>query len=148
VTTFDFNENSDGKGTIDVWIVGSWDWHDLGRTLSLLLQLAHIIHEKKEWKKQTSLRLLQVIDPETSIGGIERRTSSTALGGSSRSLRSVTATSDDEVPIDLSAFQVGQNVRISKVGTVSIFLCVAPELTHRVWCLSLEHKQQRWSAGE
>ena len=57
-----------------MWIVGQWDWDDLGRTLSLLLQLAHIIHEKKEWKKQTKIRLLQVIDPDTSIGGADTHT--------------------------------------------------------------------------
>ena len=65
VVSYDVDEGGAGDGqqrhdTIDTWIVGSWDWEDLGKTLSLLLQLAHIIHEKKEWKKQTTLRLLQV----------------------------------------------------------------------------------------
>ena len=28
--------------TVDVWIVGKWDWEDLNGTLSLQLQMAHV----------------------------------------------------------------------------------------------------------
>lgn len=144
VTSYDFDNDTttaSNKGTIDMWIVGSWDPEDLGRTLSLLLQLAHIIHEKKEWKKQTQLRLLQVIDPETSIdgGGLERRLSTFStgsLGGgggggnfanfrgavgssSGTALEGKDGSADEEVPpprVDLSAFKVGQNARIALVS--------------------------------
>ena len=127
-------------GTIDVWIVGSWDWEDLGRTLSLLLQLAHIIHEKKQWKKQTKIRLLQVIDPETSIDGRSKVAGGILQSpiGSPAVLPRFLGADDEskeesgEPDVDsttrtqlFSHFVEGQNVRIQLVCMRLVFLLAA-----------------------
>ena len=48
-------------GYVDVYILGKWKSEDLDGTLSLLLQLAHIIHLDRKWCSKTKVRLLNVV---------------------------------------------------------------------------------------
>lgn len=136
-------EVESSQGTIDVWIVGSWAVEDLSRTLSLLLQLAHIIHEKKEWKKQTHLRLLQVIDPISPLDSVNKDKPFQCGAGTAASRKhnltqekinntDTQLNEDEESDIKSQrmkdaghenfAFAVGQNVRILLVRSEICFI--------------------------
>jgi hypothetical protein len=52
---------------VDVWIVGKWDWEDLNGTLSLQLQMAHIIHLNPRWERATKIRILNVVSPSADM---------------------------------------------------------------------------------
>ena len=45
---------------LDVWVIGSWRWEDFDGTLSLLLQLGHILHSNKRWERKLKLRLIHL----------------------------------------------------------------------------------------
>ena len=60
---------------LDVWIIGSWRWEDFDGTLSLLLQLGHVLHSNKRWERKLKLRLihlspLSLEDASASEGGV------------------------------------------------------------------------------
>lgn len=47
--------------SIDIWLTQEWDG-SFGDSTSLTIQLGHILHRRKKWRKTTTLRLMVAID--------------------------------------------------------------------------------------